>query len=131
MRVPFVVLAIVALIPTAAAVAYTPEKPLATQLVGVEGVVLISWTPVPAAEGYVVYRGTTADDLQVIERTTTPKYLDIGAPADAVYGVSVIEGGQESAIQIISWKSHTGDCVSFNSKLHVSITVANCFQDGM
>jgi hypothetical protein len=135
MRASFIVLAVVApiLTPVAAAAALAgspPEDPIAVEVIAGNGGVLLSWSPVPGAQSYLVYRWANGGSPQLLTNTTLPEYWDADAPAGAAYGVSAVQGDQQSPIQVISQDSSAGDCVSFNSEFHVAITIANCVHRG-
>jgi hypothetical protein len=129
MRIAFAVLA-VALVATPLAIADTPPEPRLVQLVAVDGVfAVLTWSPVAGADIYLVYRGLAEDDMALIGGTTQTEYFDDFAPADAIYGIVVVDDGQQSSMRIITPHGGKGDCVSANSNLHVSVTFANCIRN--
>jgi hypothetical protein len=127
MRMPFAPLAVAVLMLSPLAAARTTDAPVAVHLVSVDGIgVLVSWSPVPEADFYQIYRGTGPDNLQLLANTSLNHYLDQSSPPDATYGVSAVQGGVAGPITFISSSGDKGDCVAANTGGHVTVTLANC-----
>jgi hypothetical protein len=128
MRVPFALLVVAALLlsPLAAA-GTTAQEPRLRQLLSIDGVgVVLSWSPVLDADLYQVFRGSSENDLQWLANTTANHYVDQHGSINYTYGVAFVRDGVRGPIQVITASGNSEDCVSTNSELHITVTLANC-----
>lgn len=117
-------------LPTGAAnVARDLEGPLMVTWAVVEDDTLFSWTPTPhPGASYVVYRGSSPDEMQPIGHVMVPHFHDVGGAqsGESFYGISVFWNGIESNPTIVDTRAGS-NCVNVGMNGSVSVSPERCF----
>jgi hypothetical protein len=97
-----------------------------------DGQTLLAWTPVVHAAGYVVLRGPTHDQLEVIARTSATIYVDSDVPdvGSVIYAVAAFASGGEHGDAAPISTDTSGDCVAWSTSLQVSVSLGSCVDFG-
>lgn len=94
------------------------------------GAIVLVWTPVPEATGYVIYRGTSLVALQPIEVVSTSFYLDLTPhPGVVWYGVASTDGVNTSQPHNTNTGQDGEACVENNGG-KVWVNAGSCVSTG-
>lgn len=89
------------------------------------GEIVLVWTPVPTATGYIIFRGETAIDLEPIAFVSTTYYVDLSPSRDVWYGVAATDGTNTSDSHDMDTGTEGEACVSGSGR-DVSVNAQSC-----
>lgn len=128
MRTALAFIIAAALLATPLAVARAPPPAFVAAVIAPGAPIMISWSPVPGADAYVVFAGVDAENFEPVATVHGNFYvLEEGAQPSTAYGVASIVHGVMSGIHQAG-ASDGGDCVAANSNGRVAVMVSNCME---
>lgn len=123
--VVLVVLASLGTLPVAPALPAGPDQPAAVVAVGeAAGATLVSWSLVPGATHYTLYRGESLETMVAIYRGSHPMFVDEErGDASVFYGVT---SGTDTVESDMTAVYSGGHCVSWNGNAKFSVSLSGC-----
>lgn len=129
LRIGLLIFALIGLtsVPTSVGAPEAIEKPLVLMIYMDEGENLVAWSATPGAIAYFVYRGTSLETLELIYYGELPWLEDeVDVDAAYVYGVTAWNGHVESDMHWTSVDTTENKCVTWNTRLKVSVSASGC-----
>lgn len=103
-----------------------PVHALDVLLVDMPGVAtIVSWTPAPLADRYLVYRGPSLDALTLVATTDVTSFVDDAVPVDDTAVWYLILGKAPTNSVMPDTPDRKGQCVSQRDH-RTSVTASNC-----
>ena len=125
------VIALALVVPSTVHAQGAPAKP--DWVIGLrtaDGEIALVWTPVPAATGYIVYRGPSLVTLQPIAMVTASFFIDTSpAPGVVWYGVASTDGVGTSDPHEFNAGHDGANCVDSNGG-KVAVNAQACTSGG-
>ena len=89
--------------------------------------VLLTWAPIPGADRYSVFRGTSWDDAEEVFYGSLPTFVDEDPSMGAVIYVIVgWHGTMQQGVGYMDFNSAAGQCIEANGKLQVRASLSGC-----
>lgn len=91
------------------------------------GVGIVTWAPVSDAREYVVYRGQSLDQMQIIGRTSLTAFVDEDAPPfRVIYGVVAVGDKGESPMSSVDVPGEAGGCHIWYYGTSIRTSIEDC-----